>query len=184
MHKSWSVRAPGPPLGCFKRNRLIVTITLELLTRPTGDARALIEELDAELRGPYDPDQHHGFSIDRVFASGLLFFVANLDGEAAGCGGIAFEDGFAELKRMYVRPHARGRGVAQAVIARLEAEARSRGYKRLTLETGDVQHAAIKLYERAGFTVCKPFGEYLTLPPRTIERSVFMDKTIDPGPTS
>ena len=153
-------------------------ITLEHITQPTDDARALIEELDADLRGPYDPDQHHGFSIDRVFASGLLFFVAKLDGMAVGCGGIAFDDGYAELKRMYVRPAARGRGAAQAVLERLEAEAKAKGFKRLTLETGDVQHAAIKVYERAGFTVCGPFGEYLNLPPRTIERSVFMEKRI------
>ena len=155
-----------------------MTITLERLTQPTADARALIEELDADLRGPYAPDQHHGFSIDRVFASGLTFFIAKLNGEAVGCGGVAFDDGYAELKRMYVRPRARGQGVAQAVIAKLEAEARAKGYKRLTLETGDVQHAAIKVYERAGFNVCKPFGEYLTLPPHTIERSVFMDKAL------
>jgi putative acetyltransferase len=153
-------------------------IALERLTAPTADARALIEELDAELRGPYDPDQHHGFSIDRVFASGLLFFVARLDGQPVGCGGVAFEDGYAELKRMYVRQAARGRGVAQAVLARLEAEAKAKGCKCLTLETGDVQHAAIKVYERAGFAVCEPFGEYTALPPRTIERSVFMAKAI------
>lgn len=155
-----------------------MTIALEQITAPTEDARALIEELDADLRGPYDPDQHHGFSIDRVFASGLLFFLARLDHSPVGCGGIAFDDGFAELKRMYVRPFARGKGVAQAVIARLETEARAKGYKLLTLETGDVQHAAIKVYERAGFARCAPFGEYLTLPPRTIERSVFMEKRL------
>lgn len=153
-------------------------IVLERLTKPTDEARALIDELDADLRGPYDPDQHHGFSADRVFASGLLFFIAKLDGQAVGCGGIAFDEGYAELKRMYVRPTARGRGVAQAVLERLEAEAKAKGYKRLTLETGDVQHAAIKVYERAGFMVCEPFGEYLALPPHTIERSVFMEKAI------
>ncbi|MBP6014989.1 MAG: GNAT family N-acetyltransferase [Alphaproteobacteria bacterium] len=153
-------------------------IVLERLTAPTDEARALIDELDADLRGPYDPDQHHGFSIDRVFATGLLFFLAKLDGQAVGCGGIAFDDGYAELKRMYVRPTARGRGVAQAVLERLEAEAKAKGYKRLTLETGDVQHAAIKVYERAGFAVCAPFGEYLALPPHTIERSIFMAKAI------
>jgi putative acetyltransferase len=107
-----------------------------------------------------------------------MFFLARLEGKPAGCGGVAFDDGFAEVKRMYVRRPARGRNVAQAVLARLEHEARERGYKRLTLETGDAQHAAIRFYERAGFTRCAPFGAYAAMPTPSIERSVFFEKQI------
>ena len=64
------------------------------------------------------------------------------------------EEDFAEVKRMYVRPTARGRGVAQAILAKLEEEARARGKSRLMLETGDVRHDAMRLYERAGFARC------------------------------
>jgi putative acetyltransferase len=66
----------------------------------------------------------------------------------------------AEIKRMFVRADVRGRGVAQAVLARLEQEARGFGYSRLVLETGDKQFAAIRLYERAGYVRIPCYGEY------------------------
>src|SRR5688572_1178910 len=98
-------------------------LVLELVQAPTDDARALIGELDAELGGAYAPEQRHGLSVERVFRPGVLFFIARLDGQPVGCGGVAFEDGFAEVKRMYVRPHARGGGVARTLLTRLEEEA-------------------------------------------------------------
>jgi putative acetyltransferase len=153
-----------------------MTITLEHTTHPTDDARALIEELEADLSGDFEPHQRHGLSLDKIFQPHIAFFIARVDGKAVGCGGIAFENGFAELKRMYVRPDARGKGVVQAVIAQLEAEAKVRGVTRLLLETGDVLHAALRVYERAGFKRCEPFGDYLALPAHTIERSVFFEK--------
>lgn len=155
-----------------------MSLVLERVEAPTDDARALIAELDAELSGPYAPDQRHGLSLARVFQPGIAFFVARLDGGPVGCGGVAVAGGSAEVKRMYVRPRARGRGVAAALLARLEDEARGRGATRLALETGDAQLAAIRFYERAGFTRCAAFGEYATMPPRAVERSVFFEKAI------
>jgi putative acetyltransferase len=155
-------------------------LVVEHVAAPTDDARRLIEELDAELSGAYAPVQRHGLSIARLFQPGVLFFIARLDGEAVGCGGVAFEDGLAEVKRMYVRPPARGRrDVARAILARLEDEARARAVSRLVLETGDAQHAAVRFYAREGFTRCAPFGAYATMPPAAIERSVFFEKRID-----
>jgi putative acetyltransferase len=155
-----------------------MTIIIEHTTTPTDDARALVEALEAELSGNFEAHQRHGLSLDKIFQPHIAFFIARLDGEPVGCGGIAFEDGFAELKRMYVRPDKRGRGIVQAIIACLEDEARARGVTRLLLETGDVLHAAIRVYERAGFTRCEAFGDYLALPPHTIERSVFLEKRL------
>ena len=157
-----------------------MSITIEHVQTPNPDARMLIGELDAELSGEYEPEQQHGLKIERIFQPGVMFFVARLDGEPVGCGGVAFDDGFAEVKRMYVRPAARGCGAARAILSRLEDEARARGVARLVLETGDVRHAAMRLYERAGFTRCAAFGAYATMPPRAIERSVFFEKRIDP----
>ena len=153
-------------------------IEVERLEEPKDDARALVDELEAELSAEYPPENRHGFDIARLFRPGVVFFVARLDGNLVGCGGIAFRDGLAELKRMYVRPAARGRGVARAIIARLEEEARSRGLTRVVLETGDAQRAAIRFYERAGFTRCGAFAPYATMPPHAIERSVFLEKRI------
>src|SRR6476646_5182613 len=114
-----------------------MSMTIEQVDGPTDDVNLLIGELDAELGAAYAPEHRHGLSIARVFQPGVLFFIARLDGEPVGCGGIAFENGFAELKRMYVRPSARGQRVARTLLARLEQEARACGITRLTLETGD-----------------------------------------------
>ena len=79
---------------------------------------------------------------------------------------------------MYVRPQVRGARIGQAILARLEDAARERGFDRLVLETGDVLHSAIRLYERAGFTRCAVFGAYAAMPPQSIERSIFMEKRL------
>jgi putative acetyltransferase len=159
-------------------------VTVEHVPAPTDDARALIEELELELSGHFPAEQRHGLNVAQVFRPGVAFFVARLGGAAVGCGAVAFdvdpaEPGLAEVKRMYCRPAARGRGVARAVLARLEAEARRRsGVTRLALETGDVLTPAIRFYERAGFMRCEAFGAYRAMPPGAIARSVFLDKRI------
>jgi putative acetyltransferase len=156
-----------------------MNLVLEHTTAPTDDARALVEELEAELSEGYEPHQRHGLSLDKIFQPHIAFFIAKTDGVAAGCGGVAFDDGYAEIKRMYVRKALRGHGIATLVLARLEREARTKGYARLMLETGDELHPAMRLYERAGFRRCAAFGHYRSLPPHTIERSVFFEKRLD-----
>lgn len=147
-------------------------------TAPTDVVRALIGELDEILSAEYPPEQRFGLAIDAIFAPHMRFFVAELDGAPVGCGGVALLGDFAEVKRMYVRDAARGKGVAQAILARLEAEARKAGLATLRLETGIVQHAAIRLYERAGFKVCGAFGDYLTKPASALTTSVFYEKPL------
>ena len=156
-----------------------MSTTVEYTNTPTDDARTLIGELDAVLHADSPPENRHGYSVERVFQPDVLFFIARMGGEAVGCGAIALTDGYAEVKRMYVRPHARGKNVAQAVLDRLEVEARARGIKRLQLETGDNRDAAIRFYERAGFSRCGPFGPYLAMRPTAIAHSVFFEKHID-----
>jgi len=70
----------------------------------------------------------------------------------------------AEVKRMYVDPDQRGRGVGWAVLRELEATAKQIGVRRLVLETGIYQEAAVVLYRRAGFISAKCWGEYATSP--------------------
>jgi putative acetyltransferase len=155
-----------------------VSVSVERVTTPTDDARTLIGELDAVLHADSPPENRHGYSVERVFQPDVLFFIARMKGEPVGCGAIALTEEYAEVKRMYVRPHARGKNVAQAVLDRLEAEARARGTNRLVLETGDNRDAAIRFYERNGFTRCSAFGPYLAMRPNAIAHSVFFEKRI------
>lgn len=72
----------------------------------------------------------------------------------------------AEIKSMHVLAEERGRGLSSRMLERLVTEARAAGYRRLSLETGTqpVFVAARKLYERAGFTECRPFASYVEDP--------------------
>ncbi len=153
-------------------------VSVERVTSATAVARQLVGELEGVLAAEYPPEQRHGLAIEAIFQPHIHFFVATLDGVPAGCGGVALLDGFAEVKRMYVRPEARGRGIAQAVIARLAAVAGEHGYAVLRLETGDVQHAALRFYEREGFVRCGVFGDYALMPNAAILTSVFMEKAL------
>ena len=153
-------------------------IVIERAQGPTADVRLLVGELDAELSQQYPPEQRHGLKLDALFQPHVRFFTAKLDGEPAGCGGIALFTDFAELKRMYVRPEVRGRGVADAILARLAEEAEAAGLPLLKLETGTLQMAAIRFYERLGFTRCGAFEPYSSMPPGNIASSVFMERRI------
>ncbi|MBD5655068.1 MAG: GNAT family N-acetyltransferase [Candidatus Eremiobacteraeota bacterium] len=154
-------------------------IAVEPVETATAEVRGLIAELDRTLSQEYTADQQHGLSLDAIFTPHVRFFIARLDGAAVGCGGVAFFDGFGEVKRMYVRDDVRGLGVARALLSRIELEASNNGLEVLRLETGDRQHAAMRLYERAGFTQCGAFGEYLEMAPEAISTSVFFEKRLD-----
>jgi len=153
-------------------------MVIERAHTATDDVRVLIGELDAELAGSYAPEQRHGLSIDAIFKPPVRFFVARLDGEAVGCGGVACFEDFAEIKRMYVRASARGAGVADAIIERLEQEAHEAGLRLVRLETGVYQPAAIGFYRRRGFMPCRAFEPYASLPPSAIKTSYFMEKQL------
>ena len=131
----------------------------------TPDALLLIEELQTHLESFYPPESRHGFSVEKLIASGVAFFVLRADGQAAGCGGILLVgQEYGELKRMYVRPEFRGRDYGRLLIDHLAAHARSHGITLLRLETGVHQQAAIRLYERYGFRRIPPFGPYFEDP--------------------
>jgi len=155
-----------------------MSIVIERVVEPTPEVRGLIDELNAILGANYEPHQRHGLSIGQLFEPHVRFFVARLDGSAAGCGGVAVFEGYAEVKRMYTRPQARGRGLARALLRKLEDEARASGKAVLHLETGPYQHEAIGLYRSAGFQSCGPFGAYATMPARNIELSLFFEKVL------
>lgn len=135
---------------------------------------ALIDELDAYQKPLYPPESHYGIPIEALLKPHVLFAVAReANGEAIGCGAVALNDGWSELKRMFVRPAVRGRGVAQGILAFLETSARERGYALMRLETGVSQPEALRFYERAGYSRRGPFGDFGPDP-----TSVFMEKPL------
>jgi GNAT superfamily N-acetyltransferase len=93
------------------------------------------------------------------------FLVIYQDGNPAGCGAVRLLDPeTAELKRMFVAPAVRGRGLGGRLVAALEDEARALGVRRLVLETGIRQIAALALYRASGFESIPLYGEYLLSP--------------------
>jgi putative acetyltransferase len=145
-------------------------IALENPDQP--DVIRLIDELDAYQIPLYPLESDHGIDMDALRQPNVLFAVARSDtGEAVGCGAIVIEPEYGELKRMYVVPAQRSRGIAQRLLARLEAAARERGCRAFALETGFRQPEAIRFYERAGYMRCGPFGDYIDDP-----NSIFMRK--------
>ena len=149
-----------------------------LLPAPTDEIRTLIGELNDELEALYPPEQRHGLALDAHFHPHIRFFIARHNGQAAGCGGVALFDGFAEVKRLYVRQPLRGQGIADALMAHLAVETVASGRKLLRLETGSHSHAAIRFYDRLGFRYCDAFAPYAAMPPASIITSVFMEKAV------
>jgi len=149
-------------------------IAPEVLT--SAVAAALIAALNEELSARYpEPGATH-FHLDpgEVAPGTGIFLVARWFGRPVGCGALRclreaalmrqLGPRVGELKRMYVAPDLRGKGIGRALLARLEAEARALGLARLVLETGTRQAEALALYRRAGFTGISAYGEYAASP--------------------
>ena len=159
MHAGAEARDPG---------------SLQIVREPLGGPAAgqLIAALNAELsaRYPEPGATHFGLTADEVAPGSGAFLVARRDGRPVGCGALRrvreetlvreLGPRVGELKRMYVAPETRGQGIGRALLARLEAEARTLGLSQLVLETGTRQAEALALYRGAGFRDIPPYGEY------------------------
>jgi GNAT superfamily N-acetyltransferase len=136
-------------------------------TLDSPDAQRLIAALNSELSMTFpEPGANH-FSLSpaQVSPGYGAFLLAYLDDRAVGCGAVRrLDDATAELKRMYVDPTARGRGIGRSLATALEHEARLFGVVRVVLETGTRLSAAIRMYEGMGYARIPLFGEYLLSP--------------------
>ncbi len=147
-------------------------IALETPAQP--EVIALIAELDAYQSSLYPPESCHLLDIATLMQPQVLFAVARDErAVAVGCAAVVLGERYGELKRMYVRPDARGRGAARALMDCLERHALDAGCTQLMLETGPLQPEALRLYEASGFTRRGPFGAY-----RDDPLSVFMEKPL------
>jgi putative acetyltransferase len=137
-------------------------------------AVALIAALDADLMDRYPGLHIYGIASAGFRAAGGLFLIGRIDGRSAACGALRpLPDGAVELKRMFVRPEFRHRGLAGAMLATLEKAAVERGYSTIRLETGEGQPEAIALYRRAGYRPIPCYGDYASDPAcRCFEKSL------------
>ncbi len=127
------------------------------------EVAALLDALTAELAlGGYTSDETFGYSAEQLERSAVHLVGARVDGRLVGVGGVEVQPGgVAELKRFFVRPGHRGRGVADVLVRALIAHARDAGTHLVRLETGDKQEAAIAFYRRHGFVEIPRFGPYV-----------------------
>ena len=143
-----------------------------------ADVQRLTTDQQAEVRARYGGKEEPGEHPSAADVA-VVLLARDDAGTALGCGALrALEDGVAEVKRMYVVPAARGRGLSKAVLAGLEDAARDRGWTTLRLETGPLQPEAIALYAGAGYEPIGAFGAYAG--DRDAAESLFFEKRLPP----
>jgi putative acetyltransferase len=144
---------------------------------PLGaDLALLMNRHTADMHAQTPPESIHMMDASALAVPGVAFFVMREDGAAIGMGAFKQLDAtHAEIKSMHVLHEVRGRGLSKVMLAHLVDQAQAMGVTRLSLETGaePIFAPARGLYERAGFTYCPPFGDYVLDP-----NSVFMTKTL------
>jgi len=151
----------------------IVSPTLQRTNSENKDFITLVKLLDvylAECDGKDAPFYAQYNKLDSI----KYVIVAYYDGAPAGCGAIKhYEDETMEVKRMYVKPEFRKRGIARAVLAELEKWTAELGYSSCILETGKKQLEAIALYQSSDYKVIPNYGQYAN-----VVTSVCMKKAV------
>lgn len=152
----------------------MIKVSLVRTNSDNSDFRELVALLDADLQ-IRDGAEHSFYAqfnkIDKI----RYAVVAYENEKAVGCGAFKeYSAGVAEIKRMFVRPENRGRGIAGEILTDLETWAKELGFSECILETGIKQPEAIRLYRRSGYETITSYGQYLN-----VENSVCMRKIIN-----
>jgi len=135
-------------------------LTVEAVDVRSEEAVRLVARLDEELTRRYG-DVQAQFTVANALADHTTFLVGYLGGRPVACGAFRPMDAAAaEVKRMFVEPDYRGRGMARYILGELEDRARQAGFTVARLETGVYQPEAIRLYERAGYRRIENYGVY------------------------
>ena len=140
------------------------------------EIRALLEEHLRSMHELSPPESVHALDLAALRRPEITFWTAWSDGTLVGCGALKeLDPAHGEVKSMRTAMSQRRSGVGRAMLEHIVAEARSRTYARLSLETGsmDAFLPARRLYESFGFSYCAPFADYAEDP-----HSVFMTRTL------
>ena len=135
---------------------------------------SFLEEHIRDMKAVSPPESKHALDLEGLRKPDITFWTVWDDDRLVGCGAIKELDrGHAEIKSMRTSTSHRRKGVATLLLRHILCEARSRGYRRLSLETGSMPffEPARNLYRSHGFTDCAPFAAYKDDP-----HSVFMTK--------
>lgn len=137
------------------------------------DFRELVALLDKDL-SIRDGNDHSFYAQFNKIVNIRNAIVCYIDDVPAGCGAFkAYSPGKAEIKRMFVQPEHRARGIGMGILKELEEWAAELHYTECILETGKKQPEAIRLYQKAGYTLIKNYGQY-----ENVENSVCFEKKI------
>lgn len=154
-----------------------MSLTIDTSDPRTPGAAALLKQSHALMQSLFPAEDNFFLDIDQLCAPHITFFAARREGEILGTAALADmrEKGgdYGEVKSMFVAEAARGLGVGASLLDRVETEARAQGLPMLMLETGNLLHAAHRLYARKGFTTRGPFGDY-----PDANSSLFMEKRL------
>lgn len=140
------------------------------------DVARLLEEHLEEMRSVSPPQSTHALDLEGLRLPEITFWTAWKSGKLAACGAIKrLDNKHAEIKSMRTSAEFRQQGIASAMLEHILAEARQRGYQRLSLETGSMDYfrPARSLYRSFGFDYCRPFADY-----RLDPNSVYMSREI------
>ena len=125
-------------------------------------ASGIIAQLDAEIEKRYPGEPINGVEPNEFRASGGYFVIGYWDAQSVGCGAFRpYDPTTVEIKRMFVAPEFRGRGIARAILKAVEDEAHQRGFKRSILETANRQPEAVSLYRACGYHEIPKYGHYV-----------------------
>ncbi|QQA44876.1 GNAT family N-acetyltransferase [Pelagovum pacificum] len=125
------------------------------------------------MQALFPPEDNFYLSVDELAGEDVHFFAATEGDEVLGTGALAVKDGYGEVKSMFTAEAARGRGIGAMILVKIEEWAVALNLPVLKLETGDSLGAAHRLYARAGFVPCGPFGDY-----GASASSIFMEKKL------
>lgn len=152
---------------------MMTSVVITRTDSSNPDFRTLVALLDQELL-VRDGEEHVFYASFNKLDNIAHVVVAYADHTAVGCGALRkFSEDSAEVKRMFVLPAHRGKGIAGAVLVELENWAREQGFAACILETGEKQPEAIRLYQKGGYIRIPNYGQY-----QGISNSICMRKSI------